>query len=114
MRTNFQMEYQNITMIKGDTVMFNVVIFDDAGNAVEVDEAYFTCKKNPETSNTLFQKRLNSGIIQEDKLMVVRIAPNDTQNADVGNYYYDLQLVIGDDVFTALIGTFTIEQDVTN
>ena len=114
MRTNFQMEYQNITMVKGDTVAFNVIAYDSNNEPVEVDEAYLTCKKNPETASTLFQKRLGSGIEQENKLMVVRIAPNDTKNADAGNYYYDLQITIGDDVFTLLIGTLTLLQDVTN
>lgn len=114
MRTNFQMEYQNITMVKGDTVAFNVIAYDSNNEPVAVDDAKLTCKKEPETANILFQKRLGSGIEQENMLMVVRIAPNDTKNADAGNYYYDLQITIGDDVFTLLIGTLTLLQDVTN
>ena len=45
MRTNFKYEKENITMIKGDTVSFNVELFDENGNAVAVDTAFFTCKK---------------------------------------------------------------------
>lgn len=114
MRTNFQMEYQNITMVKGDTVAFNVIVYDDAGEPVHVDEAYLTCKKNVNLLYNLFQKELNSGITQEsDGVMIVRIAPEDTIGAEIGNYYYDLQIVVGEDVFTLMIGTLTIGFDVT-
>lgn len=114
MRTNFQMEYQNITMVRGDTVSFNVIAYDNEGEPVEIDGAYLTCKKNFDSDDILFQKYLTSGITQEsDGLLIVRIAPEDTVNADIGNYYYDLQIEIGDDVFTLMIGTLTIGFDVT-
>ena len=113
MRTNFQMEYQNITMVRGDTVAFNVFVYDSEHLPVMVDEAYFTCKKNV-NSDATFQKTLNSGIAQEDDgCMIVRIDPLDTAGVDTGNYYYDMQIVIGDDVFTLMIGTLTIGFDVT-
>ena len=38
MRTNFQMENQNITMVAGNTIAFNVEIFDEDGNAITVEQ----------------------------------------------------------------------------
>ena len=39
MRTNFQFQNQNITMVKGDTLAFNVEIMDESGEPVIVDGA---------------------------------------------------------------------------
>ena len=114
MRTNFRMEYENITMIKGDTLSFNVEVFDQAGQPLTVDSAYFTCKKNINGTAHAFQKSLGHGITYEDDLLVVRVAPSDTESLEAGRYFYDLQLGVGDDVYTPMIGILTIEQDVTD
>ena len=113
MRTNFQMQNQNITMVKGDTLAFNVQVFDDEGQAVTVDSAYMTCKKRPSDTEKVFQKSLTNGIEQSNGLMLVRVAPEDTKEVDEGEYFYDLQIGIGDDVFTLMIGILTLEQDIT-
>lgn len=114
MRTNFRMEYENITMIKGDTLAFNVEVFDQTEAPLTVDEAYFTCKKNINSWVKAFQKSLVDGITYEDDILVVRVAPEDTANLEAGRYFYDLQIVVGSDVYTPMIGVLTIEQDVTN
>lgn len=113
MRTNFKYEKENITMIKGDTVSFNVEIFDQNGEPVEVDSAFFTCKKIATGSEIEFQKSLGNGISQTDMLMTVRIAPGDTRELNAGEYFYDFVIGVGDDVFTIKNGILTIEQDVT-
>ena len=110
---DIKMEYQNITMIKGDTVAFNVEVFDENNEPVTIDSAYLTCKKIPSRETVTFQKTLGNGIGQHDGLISVRIAPEDTREVDAGNYFYDLQIGLENDVFTILIGTLTIEQDVT-
>ena len=111
-RGNIKFEYSNITMVRGDTMMFNVQIMDEDDNAVEVDTATFTCKKRATDGVNIFQKTLNAGITQEDALLIVRVAPEDTADVDEGQYYYDFNIGIGDDVFTILIGTLSIEHDV--
>ena len=114
MRTNFQMEYENITMVKGDTLSFNVEVYDDEGLPVMVSSAFMTCKKIPTSNDMVFQKSLNAGITQDnDGLMTVRVAPSDTLEAEAGQYFYDFQIGVDDDVFTIMIGTLTLEQDVT-
>ncbi len=113
MRTNFQMEYENITMIKGDTVAFNVEVFDENHDPITVDTAFLTCKKRVTGSENVFQKSLNNGISQSEGIMSVRIAPEDTREIEAGQYFYDMCIGIGSDIYTILIGTLSIEQDVT-
>ena len=113
MRTNFQFQNQNITMVKGDTLAFNVQVFDDDGQAVTVDSAYMTCKKRPTSTDKVFQKSLHNGIEQSDGLMLVRVAPEDTKEVDEGEYFYDFQIGVDDDIYTLMIGVLTLEQDIT-
>lgn len=113
MRTNFQMQNQNITMIKGDTLAFNVQVFNEDGEPMTVDSAHFTCKKLPSQSESTFQKSLDDGITQSDGLISVRVAPEDTREIDAGEYFYDMEIGIETDVYTIMIGVLSIEQDVT-
>jgi hypothetical protein len=113
MRSNFKMEYQNITMTKGDTLSFNFSVTDQNGDLIVLDSAYFTCKKIATEDTTIFKKALGSGISLLDDCYVVRVAPEDTKNVLAGLYFYDLQIGVGEDIFTILKGVFDIEQDVT-
>jgi hypothetical protein len=113
MRTNFQFENQNITMVKGDTLAFNVEVFDEAGQPITVDSAFMTCKEIPTGEDFIFQKSLSDGITQSDGIMVVRVAPNDTKEAEAGEYFYDFQIGVGQDVFTIMNGTLSLMQNVT-
>lgn len=113
MRTNFQMENENITMIRGDTIAFNVEVTDDDGNVITVDYADFTCKKLATGDKSVFHKSLGDGIRQSDGLITVRIAPEDTQEVDAGRYFYDLCIGVGYDKYTIMNGVLHIEQDVT-
>lgn len=115
MRTNFRLfnEDEYLTMTKGDTVCFGMEI---DGLNQPLDSAYFTCKKRPTDSETVFQKTLGDGIMVVDEEYLtysVRIAPEDTRNVEAGMYYYDLQIGVNDDIYTVLKGVLEIEQDVT-
>ena len=113
MRTNFNMADENITMVKGDTLSFNVILKDKEGNAVTADSAYFTCRKNI-SSNPVFQKSLGNGITQSDGVMTVRVAPADTASIYMGGMFlYDFQIGIGSDKYTLMKGVLEIEQEVT-
>lgn len=111
-RTNFAMEYENITMTKGDTVAFNCQVMDGNGQPMTVDTATFTCKKRL-TGEPIFQKTIGAGIVQSDGLMTIRIAPEDTREVDEGIYFYDFQIGVDADIFTIMKGNFTIEWDAT-
>ena len=113
MRTNFQMQDQNITMVKGDTLAFNVEVYDENNDPVTATSAYMTCKKMPTSDEFVFQKSLGDGITQENSLMTVRVAPEDTAETDAGEYYYDLQIGFDNDIFTIMRGLLSLEQNIT-
>ena len=110
------MEKVNLEMIRGDTLQFAVEIEFDEGPQ-KLESAYFSCKKNYD-DKAIFQKKLNDGITyratERNKLYyVVRVAPEDTESVEPGQYYYDLQIGVNSDVFTILHGVLKIYDDVT-
>lgn len=112
------MEKTNLEMIKGDTLSFAVEIeFDDKPQ--ELEKALFTCKKNLDDGDVVFQKTLENGISfrkQERSKMyyVVRIAPEDTKDIETGHYFYDMQIEINGDVFTILTGALKVRYGITD
>ena len=108
-RTNFKMEYENITMTAGDTVAFNVIMTDFEGDPITVDSASF--KVMSTSSRTQFEKTIGNGITQEAGLMTVRVAPIDTRTKPAGEYFYKFTVTVNNDVFTVKRGLFTIEAD---
>ena len=110
MRTNYTMQDENIRLVRGDTLSFNIVMY---GDIQELDGVYFTVKKDY-TEEAIFQKSLSDGISEaEEGIYAVRVAPEDTADMEVGRYYYDLQIESGDDVMTVLRGIFEIVFDIT-
>ena len=110
MTTTFNMQDQNISMVKGDTLSFGLEI----EGLTDLDSAYFTCKKDLDES-PVFQKSIGNGITKlTDGQYIVRIAPEDTNDIEAGKYFYDLQISANSDVFTILRGVLDILQDVTN
>lgn len=111
MRTNFQMTDENITMVSGDTLSYNVIIRDQNGEPVLVDGATFRAKRNLEDANPVISLSLGSGITQSDEILTVRLAPADTASL-VGFFYYDMNITIDSDVFTLQRGMLQIEANV--
>lgn len=109
------MNNNNLFMVRGDTFRFSVEI---EGLQQDLTEAYFSCKKNYEDLDYIFQKSIGNGITKKQTtetsiIYEVVIAPEDTQNVECGNYFYDLQMAVGTDVFTPLNAILKIENDVT-
>ena len=100
----------NIKMVKGDTKSFGFEI-----EGVEnLDAAYFSCKRNSQDENYLFQKSLNSGITQRvENQYVVRIDPDDTALLDPGQYWYDLEISKNGDIFTIFRGVLELLPEIT-
>lgn len=99
-----------VVMTRGDTMTFGMEI---EGLDQDLDTAFFTCKRNHEEL-PVFVKSLGDGITKQDTgRYVVRIAPEDTEQLDVGKYYYDLEISANGDVFTILKGILELERDVT-
>lgn len=100
-----------IKMYRGDTLSFNCEI---EGLPADLSSAYFSCKQSFSDVSYTFQKSLGNGITKTGSgVYNVRVAPEDTDSVEPGRYYYDLQLGVGEDVYTVLSGVLEIEQDVT-
>lgn len=111
------MEKTNLEIIKGDTLSFAVEIeFDEKPQ--ELEKAFFTCKRNLDDGDVVFQKTIEDGISfrkQERNKMyyVVRIAPEDTKDIESGHYFYDMQIELNSDVFTILTGALKVRHGIT-
>lgn len=103
---------KNLEMIRGDTMTLDVELTDleDA----TVASMFFTVKKKATDTTNVIQKSLSNGITNNgDNSYTVRVAPSDTSNVAAGKYAYDLQIGIGSDIFTVMMGILTVIQDVT-
>lgn len=106
---------ENLEMIKGDTFSFTIEI---DGLTTNLDSCYFSCKKNKDDTDYVFKKSLNDGIEllesgTNSTSYKIRVAPEDTEDVEEGNYYYDLQIGVDNDIFTPLLGVLTLHNDVT-
>lgn len=98
-------------MVAGDTVSFG---FEIKG-VLNLDTAFFSCKRNYQDEYYVFQKQLGNGITAgEDGKYIVRIAPEDTENLSAGMYCYDLEVGVNNDVYTILRGDFEIISEITS
>ena len=104
---------QNLNMIRGDSFSFDVALSDLDGDTVS--SIYFTAKKKATDETPVFQKSLENGItLTEGTTYRVRVAPEDTGGVASGKYVYDLQIGVGSDIYTVLMGVLQIDQDVTS
>lgn len=104
------MKYTNFSMVKGDTLAFG---FEIEG-IDEIENAFFSCKKNKDDKDYVFQRELGDGIYKaENGKYGVRIPPSDTKDVEAGFYYYDLQIQVNLDIFTVLIGRLEIVEEIT-
>lgn len=116
---------QDIDMVKGDTLSFDFQLKNtNYGSPSQIDpKIVFTCA---DESNELFTatRSASEGIYDgitivghDDRTNTttynVRIAPNKTKNLDVARYYYDLEIIIGEDVFTLMRGRLTLLREIT-
>lgn len=110
---NINRDITNLSMTRGDTLAFGFEIEGLGGR--QIDNAYFSVKYNRRASTYAFQLSLEEGqIINEgDGLYSVRAQPGFTEDLEPDTYYYDLQVEIGDDVFTIMSGKLFIKKGIT-
>lgn len=105
----------NIDMIRGDTLNIQFEIESDTvlDLTSEDFEITFSLKRSATDNAYVFQKDKTAVTSPADNVFVLRVAPEDTVNLIPGYYYYDIQLNIGEDIFTIAIGKFHIAIDIT-
>ena len=102
---------KNFEIIRGDTLIFTITI---ENLEQDLDSCYFSCKKTIDDETYSFQKSLGNGIEKvETEKYKVRVAPEDTKSLEVGHYIYDLQIGIGEDIYTIMTGPFVINKEIT-
>ena len=106
------MEKVKWTMVRGDTLSFGVVVENATGELV--DNMAFSCKTDTGAVDYVFKKTIGNGITEtETGKFRVRVAPEDTENLEAGTYAIDLQIGVGSDKATPILGTLKVIEDVT-
>lgn len=102
---------RNIRFTRGNTYGFQVNI---TGNINEIKNVYFTVKDG--TGIKQIEKKLDDGITLNDKSIVVKLKPEDTDELiEEVQYKYDLHINYGlDDEWTPMKGMFTVSWKVTD
>lgn len=103
---------KEISFTRGDTYVIGFTVRELEG---QLDEAYFTCRKDKlRETPVLFQVSLEDGIsyLGDNEYQVV-IDTDLTKDIPVGSYYYDLELSKNGSVKTVLKGKLKLTWDVT-
>ena len=100
---------------RGDTLPILFDFKDILGtNLTQLDEIYFTLKKNYNTEEYILQKRLTRGEIEKvDNQFALELSHTDTATLAYGNYVYDIQIKSGTYVRTAYKGQITLTEEAT-
>lgn len=106
------METVDFTMTRGDTLAYNLKL--EGLNQQPLTAAYFSVKTDKNSPDYVFQRTLGNGItLAADDLLIVRARPEDTAELEPNTYYYDLQITIGNDIYTIQEGKLIINKGVT-
>ena len=105
----------NIDAIRGDTLNIQIEIESDTvldltSNDVNIT---FSCKQSATAAPYIFQKDKTAVTTLGDNTFMLRIAPEDTNDIIPGYYNYDIELQVGDDIYTLALGRLHIEADIT-
>lgn len=94
-------------MFRGDTLSFGFSV----EGVTSLDTAIFAAWINAEDDSTkLFEKDLTDGIsVVETGKYRVRVAPEDTENAECGRYQFRLRITANNDRKTPIAGTLIIK-----
>lgn len=105
----------NIDVIRGDTI--NIQFEIDSDTVLNLNDEGFTVtfslKKAATDTAYIFQKDKTAVTSPADNVFILRIAPEDTTNLIPGFYFYDIQLGLGDDIYTIALGKFSLNIDIT-
>jgi len=107
---------KNIDLIRGDTLPIVFSLVNKNGNRIseEVDEIYFTIKKNYNDIEYVLQKKLSTNQIKkESDVFKLIISHEETANLEYGYYIYDIEIKIDNYIKTVVIGKINLLSEVT-
>lgn len=103
---------------RGDTYKFKFQRLDKDNQPImtKADKMWFTVKDNYYTNNILFQKTLENNTITftDDGYYHITINPEDTNNLEFRDYYFDIQREINENILTIAKDTLTLTYEVTS
>lgn len=103
---------QSLQMVRGDTFSFDLELSDV--NIEDITTISFTVKGRLADNEPIIEKTIMDGITYIDNNTYrVRVEPEDTALIEPGTYVYDIEVIIGKDVYTVLRGTMLILSDVS-
>lgn len=105
----------NIDTIRGDTLNIQLEFESDIVLNLESNDfdITFSLKQFATAVPYVFQKDKTAVTEIDDNIFMLRIAPEDTVDLVPGYYYYDIEVKLGEDVYTVAIGRLHIEVDIT-
>ena len=105
----------NIDTIRGDTLNIQLEFESDIVLNLENEDfdITFSLKQYATAVPYVLQKGKTAVTEIGDNIFMLRIAPEDTVDLVPGYYYYDIEVKLGEDVYTVAIGRLHIEVDIT-
>ena len=105
----------NFDVIRGDTINIQFEIESDTVLDLESDSFLITFSLKKAATDTAYVLQKNKSAVTKiaDNVFILRIAPEDTTYLVPGFYYYDIQLQIGDDIYTIALGKLNLNIDIT-
>jgi len=105
----------NIDTIRGDTL--NIQLEFESDTVLDLTsedfDITFSLKQSATAVPYVFQKDKTAVTEISDNIFMLRIAPEDTVDLVPGYYYYDIEVKLGEDIYTVAIGRMYIEVDIT-
>lgn len=106
-----------IELTRGDTCCLKFARLNNRNEIIKekADEVYFTVKPFIGAKKYDFQKRLSDNTITftDDGYYHFTIESNDTDNLPIGDYYFDIEVKIGNYVKTISKGKLNLTYEIT-
>lgn len=107
---------QTINIMRGTSLTINILVTDDDGAPYELtstDIIRFCVKRDPHDNTPVIEKNLTLANYNEG-VYTLQFNPSDTENLEIGRYFYDCGLQVGAEYFMIIeFSQFNIKQNVS-
>lgn len=102
---------------RGDIHTVTFSITDSTGTVLgtDFDEIFFTVKASFSSKSVLIQKKLsNGGIVKDGEAYTFTLQPEDTNALDFKKYVFDIEIILGTEIKSTVVGEFVLTPEVTH